>query len=224
MQCVRRPIVTVCFLIFCVLSPVHAASMWEKGSHYKELPFPVTTNDASKIEVVEAFWYGCAYCYEFNNDFLPAWEKNLPADVDFRLLPVTFPGWVEHAEAFFAAQELDKLEEMHQPLFDAIQKNPRQYKDKDDFVELFQQHGVSEEAYEKLFEASGFRKISKIDEQVKKADGKTKAYRLSGVPALIVNGKYTISVRDAGGFSNMLKIANYLIAKERDEANVKAAP
>jgi thiol:disulfide interchange protein DsbA len=198
--------------------------MWEKGSHYKELPFPVTTNDASKIEVVEAFWYGCPHCYEFNNDFLPAWEKNLPADVDFRLLPVTFPGWVEHAEAFFAAQELDKLEEMHQPLFDAIQKNPRQYKDKDDFVELFQQHGVSEEAYEKLFEASGFRKISKIDEQVKKADGKTKAYRLSGVPALIVNGKYTISVRDAGGFSNMLKIANYLIAKERDEANVKAAP
>ena len=224
MQGVRQPIVTVCFLIFCVLSPVHAASMWEKGRHYKELPFPVTTNDASKIEVVEAFWYGCPHCYEFNNDFLPAWEKNLPADVDFRLLPVTFPGWVEHAEAFFAAQELDKLEEMHQPLFDAIQKNPRQYKDKDDFVELFQQHGVSEEAYEKLFEASGFRKISKIDEQVKKADGKTKAYRLSGVPALIVNGKYTISVRDAGGFSNMLKVANYLIAKERDEANVKAAP
>ena len=66
-----------------------------------------------------------------------------------------------------------------------------------------------------VFEASGFRKISKIDEQVKKAGDRIKAYRLTGVPALIVNGKYKIGVRDAGGFANMIKVANFLIAQER---------
>lgn len=192
-----------------------AADMWEKGRHYKELPFPMKTRDASKIEVVELFWYGCPHCYEFNNDFLPAWEDSFAADIDFRMIPATFPGWVTHAEIFFAAEELGKLEELHQPLFDAIQASPKKYKNREDFVALFEKHGVSEQEFMGVFEASGFRKISKIDEQVKKAGDRIKAYRLTGVPALVVNGKYKIGVREAGGFANMIKVANFLIAKER---------
>lgn len=192
-----------------------ASEMWEKGRHYKELPFPVKTRDASKVEVVEVFWYGCPHCYEFNNDFLPQWEKSFADDVDFRLIPATFPGWVTHAEIFFAAEELGKVEEMHQALFDAIQAQPKNYKDREDFIEIFAKFGVSEEEFMAVFEASGFRKISKIEENIKATGDRIKAYRLTGVPALIVNGKYKIGVRDAGGFANMTKIANFLIAKER---------
>lgn len=202
-------------LLFSSLSS--AAEMWEKGRHYKELPFPVKTRDASKIEVVEVFWYGCPHCYEFNNDHLPEWKKSFAEDVDFRLIPATFPGWVTHAEAFYAAEELGKIDEMHQPLFDAIQASPRKYKDRSDFVEIFEQYGVSEEEFNKVFEASGFRKISKVEELINKTGERIKAYRLTGVPALVVNGKYKIGVRDAGGFDNMVKIANFLIAKEREE-------
>jgi protein dithiol oxidoreductase (disulfide-forming) len=201
---------------------VSAEEMWEKGRHYKELPFKVKTRDPSKIEVVEVFWYGCPHCYEFNNDFLPAWEKSFAEDIDFRLIPATFPGWVVHAEAFFAAEELGKVKEMHQALFDAIQAEPRKYEDKKDFIEIFAKYGVSEEEYLKLYEASGFRKISKIEEQINKTGERIKAYRLTGVPALVVNGKYKIGVREAGGFANMLKIANYLVAKEREEMKAAA--
>jgi thiol:disulfide interchange protein DsbA len=203
-------------------SLVSAEEMWEKGRHYKELPFQVKTRDASKIEVVEVFWYGCPHCYEFNNDFLPAWEKSFAEDIDFRLIPATFPGWVVHAEAFFAAEELGKVEGMHQALFDAIQAAPRKYEDKKDFVELFAKHGVSEEDYLNVYEASGFRKISKIEEKINKAGERIKAYRLTGVPALVVNGKYKIGVREAGGFANMIKIANYLIAQEREQMKAAA--
>ncbi len=192
-----------------------ASEMWEKGRHYKELPFPVKTRDASKVEVVEVFWYGCPHCYEFNNDFLPEWEAAFPEDVDFRLIPATFPGWVTHAEIFFAAEELGKVEEMHQALFDAIQAQPKNYKDREDFVEIFAKFGVSKEEFMAVFEASGFRKISKIEEKINATGDRIKAYRLTGVPALVVNGKYKIGVRDAGGFANMTKIANFLIAKER---------
>jgi len=193
-----------------------AAEMWEKGRHYKELPFPVKTRDASKVEIVEVFWYGCPHCYEFNNDHLKAWEDTFADDIDFRLIPATFPGWVTHAEIYFAAEQLGKVEEMHQALFDAIQGAPKKYKDREDFVEIFAKHGVSEEQFMAVFEAKGFRKISKIDEQIKKVDDRIKAYRLTGVPALVVNGKYMIGVRDAGGFANMTKVANFLVAKERE--------
>jgi len=201
--------------VLCFGSSVQAAEMWEKGRHYKELEIPVKTRDASKIEVVEVFWYGCPHCYEFNNNHLPKWEENLPKDVDFWMVPATFPGWVEHAKAFYAAEFLGVLKQLHQPLFDAIQKSPRKYKDVEDLKDVFIANGVKSEDFDKVFEASGFRKISKVDEAVKKVRERIKSYRISGVPALIVNGKYKIGVRDAGNFVNMLKIANFLIAKER---------
>lgn len=219
MQLVVISLLTICFSF---AQTVSAEEMWEKGHHYKDLPFQVKTRDPSKIEVVEVFWYGCPHCYEFNNDFLPAWEKSFADDIDFRLIPATFPGWVVHAEAFFAAEELGKVEEMHQALFDAIQAEPRKFQDKKDFIEIFAKHGVSEADYLKVYEASGFRKISKIEEQVAKTGERIKAYRLTGVPALVVNGKYKIGVREAGGFANMVKIANYLISKERAEMKASA--
>lgn len=195
---------------------VQAAEMWEKGRHYKELPYPVQTRDASKIEVVKLFWYGCPHCYEFNNDYLPNWKKTLAEDVDFHMRPATFPGWKVHAKAFFAADILGVLDKLNQPLFDAIVANPKKYKDIDDLKPMFVANGVSEEEFEKVFEASGFRKVSKVDEAMKKVDEDIKRYRITGVPALIVNGKYKIGVRDAGNFANMIKIANYLIDKERE--------
>jgi thiol:disulfide interchange protein DsbA len=193
-----------------------AADLWEKGRHYKELPYPVKTADPSKIEILELFWYGCPHCYEFNNDHLPEWEKSLADDVDFRLMPATFPGWVEHAKAYYAAEFLGVYKEMHQYLFDKIVSNPKKYKDVDDIKVLFMDKGIKSEDFDKVFEASGFRKISKIDEAIKKAQDKIKKLRITGVPALIVNGKYKIGVRDAGSFGNMVKIANYLVNKERE--------
>ena len=35
------------------------------GTHYVELDNPVNTRDTSKVEVIEAFWYGCSHCFRF---------------------------------------------------------------------------------------------------------------------------------------------------------------
>jgi thiol:disulfide interchange protein DsbA len=179
------------------------------------LATPQSTRDPSRIELVEVFWYGCPHCYEFNNKYLHEFEKGLAKDVDFHLIPATFPGWTVHAQAFFAAQELGVLERLHQPLFDRIIVNPRAFKDPSDFKPIFVENGVSAEDFDKVFKASGMRKISRVEELVKLADQQVKSYRVSGVPALIVNGKYRIGVREAGGMANMLRIANYLIDRER---------
>jgi len=198
------------------------ASMWEKGTHYKELPFPVKTNNPEKIEVVEVFWYGCPHCYEFAKDHLPAWEKQLADDVDFVLLPATFTNWQTHAKAYFAAEALGVVDTLHKPLFDAIAPNPKKVNSIDSFKKIFVANGVKSEDFDAVFEASGFRKISKVDEAIKKAQEKIRAYRITGVPGLIVNGKYSISVGDAGGYANMLKIANYLISQERQKMATNA--
>ena len=47
------------------------------------------------------------------------------------------------------------------------------------------------------------------------------AYRATGVPAIIVNGKYRITGQTAGSNPEMLLVADYLIQMER-EANQAA--
>ena len=42
-----------------------------------------------------------------------------------------------------------------------------------------------------------------------------RGYRVQGTPEVIVNGKYRVSTRNAGGFNGMLKVAEFLIDKER---------
>lgn len=216
MRLIKLRLMPFILVLLCASSISFAADVWEKGRHYKELPYPVKTADPAKIEVLELFWYGCPHCYDFNNTYLPKWEAELASDVEFRLMPATFPGWIVHAKAYYAAEFLGLVKEMHQPLFDAIQTNKNKYKDIEDLKPLFIAKGVKSEEFDALFEAKGFRKISQIDEAIDKATKKIKNLRVSGVPALIINGKYKIGVREAGGFPNMLKIANFLIHKERE--------
>jgi thiol:disulfide interchange protein DsbA len=50
---------------------------------------------------------------------------------------------------------------------------------------------------------------------LQQADARGRVYRASGVPTLIVNGKYRIETRGAGSVQEMLKVAEFLIQLER---------
>ena len=61
---------TLQIALFISLLPVALSSFaqierYVAGTHYTELPNPVNTRDASKVEVLEAFWYGCSHCFRF---------------------------------------------------------------------------------------------------------------------------------------------------------------
>jgi thiol:disulfide interchange protein DsbA len=214
-KAINRLFALVCVSLLLLSAQSFAEDIWKDGAHYKTLPFPIKTDNPEKIEVLEVFWYGCPHCYEFNNNHLKRWESSLSEDVYFTLTPATFKGWVEHAKVFYAAKILGLQEEMHQELFDTIQANQKQYKTVDSLKPLFIKRGVDSDAFDQLFETGGFRKVSQIDQAVEQAENKVNSLKISGVPVLIVNGKYKVGVRDAGSLGNMLKVTNFLIEKER---------
>jgi thiol:disulfide interchange protein DsbA len=57
---------------------------------------------------------------------------------------------------------------------------------------------------------------------VKQAEARARSYKVTGTPEMVVDGKYHISARLAGGQPEMLKVADYLIAKIRAERGLKA--
>ncbi|MFC3285633.1 thiol:disulfide interchange protein DsbA/DsbL [Litchfieldella rifensis] len=196
------------------LSTLASAQSLVEGEHYQVLDEAVPTQvEEGQIEVTEAFWYGCPHCYSLE-DPLNAWVAEQPDDVTFLRMPATMGGdWNKHATAFYAAQELGILEEMHDDFFDAIHQDGRDLTDIDDIAEFFSDYGVSEEEARQALTSFG------VKSQVNQAHARMRAFELMGVPALIVDGRYVISPSSAGSLENMPKIAAALIEKVRDDRN-----
>ncbi len=114
-----------------------------------------------------------------------------------------------HAKAFYTAEVLGVLDKVHMPLFQALNVDRRRLATESEIADLFAANGVSREDFSKAFNSFG------VGSQVSQADSRARAAKIAGTPELMVAGKYRITTRKAGGQANMLKIAEFLIEKER---------
>ncbi|HTQ98581.1 MAG TPA: thiol:disulfide interchange protein DsbA/DsbL [Candidatus Acidoferrum sp.] len=191
-----------------------------EGTHYETIAKPVRTADPNKIEVTEVFWYGCPHCYAFE-PLIDNWLKKLPADVAFVRSPGMWnPMMNTHAKILYVEQALGTFEKTHQLVFDTIQgrvAGPRNLLDKpDDIKAFFVAQGVDPAKFDAAWGSFA------VATEVKKAEARMKDYGVSGVPCLIVNGKYRTCGRDGIGeakaHDEMLQVVDFLVAKERAAA------
>ncbi len=199
-------IVAACLALFMPL--VAVAQDWKEGENYDLITPPVRTS-TDKIEVVEFFWYGCGHCYNFE-PMLTQWKKTLPDDVEVVGSPAIWNKPMElHARAFYTAQALGVLDKMHPVLFQAMNVDRKRLQSEDEIRQLFVAHGVSAEDFDKAYNSFG------VGSQVRQADARARAAKITGTPEMMVAGKYRISTRKAGGQAKMLELANYLVDQER---------
>jgi thiol:disulfide interchange protein DsbA len=180
-----------------------------EGVHYQPV-YPEVPTDVSqgKVEVVELFWYGCPHCYDIE-PYINKWLQTKPESVEFMRLPATLnPGWVNHAKTYFALELLDELERIHPLMFAAIHDQGRRLKDLNAILRFLNQQGVDQdrflEAYQSLEVQTRLRRAGWLNQQ----------YGATGVPAVVVNGKYLTSARMAGSPENLFKVVDLLIKKE----------
>lgn len=182
------------------------------GESYDLITPPVRTANPDKIEVVEFFWYGCGHCYNFE-PLIGAWKKTLPADVEFHGSPAMWNEVMElHARAYYTAEVLGVLDNMNLVIFQAMNVDGKRLTSEADIQKLFVANGVDAEDFAKAFKSFG------VSSQVNQASARARAAKITGTPALMVNGKYHISGRKSGSQADMLKLADFLIAKERAAA------
>lgn len=185
---------------------------YEEGTHYVKLEVPVKTKNPDLIEVTEYFSYGCPHCYRFD-PLIHDWEQNLPEDVDFNRTPAIWgvTGYELYARTYYTAEALGVLDKIHAPLFRAIHAERQRLLDLDSIARFVAQHGVDAEQFVKTFNDS-----FGVKAMYQQAIARQRVYRSGGVPALIVNGKYRIEASMVDNSNaNMLKVADFLVAKER---------
>lgn len=182
---------------------------FQEGQHYRTLSNPVPTNGGDKIEVAEVFWYGCPHCYSFK-PLIEKWEQDLPEDVHFELLPAALgQSWEPHARAFYTVKALDKFEQTHDALFDALARDRKELNDADSLAAFLSDYDVDPEKFKKTFNSFG------VNAKMQQAQAKIRGARITGVPSMLVNGKYVVSASLAGSHEKMLEVVDYLIEKER---------
>ena len=188
----------------------------EAGKTYVQLSNPVPVAVPGKIEVVELFWYGCPHCFAFEPVINP-WAEKLPADVHFVRIPAMFGGpWDAHGQLFLTLDAMGVENKVHAAVFNAIQKEGKRLTDKQDMADFVSTLGVDKDKFLQTFDSFA------IKGQIVKAKELAKKYEISGVPTMIVNGKYRFDIGSTGGPEQALNVADQLIAKERAEE--KAAP
>ena len=206
-----RTLLTIGFVwLLGSLSLVQAQdTQYKAGVDYVELPAAAPTQEPDKVEVAELFWYGCGHCFNFD-PLISEWKKTLPDYAYFRPVPALFGGsWDIHGQLFYTLESMGKLEDTHSAIFQAIHKQGERLATVDDMVKLLKQYGVDEDEFRKTWDSPG------VKLKISQAKRLAQTYRATGVPTLIVNGKYRIEGGMAGSYENMLSIANYLIEQER---------
>ncbi len=182
-----------------------------EGTHYVRLgqPLPVTA-PAGKVEVVEFFWYGCPHCNAFE-PMLEAWVKKLPEFVAFRRVPVQFreEPFGTHQRIYFALETLGQLEAMHRKVFAAIH-NDRLKLDKPAEIQAFMsKNGLDGARFLEVMNSFG------VQTKARQAKQLAEAYKIDGVPALGIQGRFYTSGSLAGGQDKMLVVADFLIQASR---------
>ena len=205
-------------ILMLTLSTLAFADAPKVGTEFDAVAQPISTDNPAKIEVMEIFWYGCPHCYHMEEP-LNAWVKKLPSDVYFKRMPgLPNPSWAPMAKAFYAMETLGVGEKLHTKLFEAIHKqktlNPTDEKAAIDWVTL--QSGSDRLKVEQAFKSFTMNTDLNRAAQIFRSSGAT------GVPTLVIDGKYITSATQAGGNEQALKVTDYVIDNVRkDKASKK---
>ena len=200
----------VALLIPVFVSFTASAEGFTQGQDYIELSNPQPTSTGDKIEVVELFWYGCSHCYQLE-PYIQEWLASKPDDVEFVRIPgIVSKRWELLAKAYYTAELLGVLDKTHDTLFEVINKENRKITDEAALQDFFVDQGVSAEEFKSTINSFA------VNVKINNAKQMSRRYAITGVPTLVINGKYRTSLGMARGSKNAIKIVNYLIEQERN--------
>jgi thiol:disulfide interchange protein DsbA len=205
-----RKILLSMALLFTVIGlsvGVSYADQFVAGKDYKVVE-QQPTSTGKKIEVLEFFWYGCPHCFHFE-PFISKWVERQPANVEFIRVPTVFrPDWKVHARTYYALQDLGLSEKMHSKIFNEIHKKMHRLDTLDAMTDFLATQGVDKKVFTETYNSFS------VDAKMRKAVALQNAYNIDGVPAIVINGKYKTDGAMAKSYDRLLKIMDYLVAKE----------
>jgi protein dithiol oxidoreductase (disulfide-forming) len=198
----KKALLMAAALLIAPLSAI--AAEYKEGVHYTVINEGPATE---KPEITEFFSFFCGHCYNFSKTVVPKIKTTLPEGVSFSQAHVEFIGremGAEMSRAFAVAHQLNVDEKMEAAIFAAIHDERKRLTNRDDVRALFVANGIDGKDFDSA--ANSFM----VNAQMSKMKRDTENAKLSGVPSLVVNGKYRVETGAVKSFDEVLAIAYHL--------------
>ena len=200
-----------------------AAPSWVEGRNYFLIAQPQPTNlPKGKVLVTEVFSYACPACNQFR-PYMQKLVKSLPPNAVVDYVPASFnpsEDWPMFQLAYVTAQTLGIANMTHEAMYDAVWTTGelattdgntlKSHMPTIEDAARFYQKQAGVPAAKFLETAKSFG----VDTQVRHDEDLMKAYGIDRTPTLVVNGKYRVTVQEAGGPAQMVDVVNFLVHKE----------
>jgi thiol:disulfide interchange protein DsbA len=171
-------------------------------------PAPVEA-PTGKIEVVEFFWYSCPHCNRFE-PALEEWIKKAPKDVMVRRVPVSFrPDFEPQQRLYYVLEAMNKVDELHKKVFLAIHGEKQLLNTAELVATWAEKQGINKAKFLEMYNSFG------IATKARKATQLQDAYKVDGVPALGVAGRFYTSGELAKNMDRALQVTDYLVIQAR---------
>lgn len=181
---------------------------YEEGTHYHTLPQaqPVQTGDS--IEVLELFWYHCPHCFALE-PVLEQWlDDAKPENAEYVRMPGIFrKSTIFDARVFYTLEALGLIDKTHADVYQEVHVRKNPFKSLEDLRDFLKKHGVNEVDFKDAFESFA------VDTKMKQAQLMFERYQATGVPTIIVDGKYRATASTAGGHQELMDLTNFLVEK-----------
>lgn len=186
------------------------------GVDFAEIKPALQVDNPARIEVVEFFSYACPHCSDLN-PLVKKWAAKLPADVAFKRVPVSFnsPFYQLMAKLFYTLDAIGEMERLDAAAFDAIHVKGLKLIDEKSVQEWAVSQGVDAKKFSDAF------KSFSTDSNVKRADQLSRAAKIPGVPALVVDGRYLVVGKNVKNHDELLALTEKVIDKARTERAAK---
>jgi thiol:disulfide interchange protein DsbA len=182
----------------------------QAGKEYMVLGKPVAVDTPpGKIEVVEFFWYSCPHCNAFEPAF-EKWAKAVPADVVVRRVPVSFrDDFLPQQKLYYTLEALGKVDEMHVKVFNAIHAERQNISNESSIINWAAKQGLDKTKFTETFNSFS------VNAKARKATQLQDAYKVEGVPALGIAGRFYTDGQLAGTIDRALPVTDFLIGQAR---------
>ena len=182
------------------------AMVYEVGTHYTIVDgSPSPDIPEGKTELLEFFWYGCPHCFKLE-PLLNEWLEERTDTVHLTLVPAVLNArWAVGARLYYTLEEMDRLD-LHTKAFYLVHEQGRPLKSSEGIARMLSPFGVDAKEFTKIYKSQAV--TDRVEAEARELP---KSYDISGVPALVVGGRYLIGSRNASSHQEMLDIADYLI-------------
>ncbi|WP_114690222.1 thiol:disulfide interchange protein DsbA/DsbL [Polynucleobacter necessarius] len=207
-SCSRRVITLFALLSLSGFASAQGQKIQE-GFDYRILPVAQPVETKGKVEVIEFFWYGCPHCYDFEPE-LSSWVKHQPKDVVFKRVPVAFrDDLMPHSQLFYALEAMGKGDALNEKVMYATHKENKRLLTESEIADWVASQGIDRNTFLATYRSFAVISTARAAKQL------AEAYRIDGVPTIVMQGKYVTSHSIAGSKAKAIAVMEYLEEKIR---------